>query len=243
MKRYKVNSIKELIMDVTNQKVISVSIVEPYLKEKSEPGKLNLSAIKAFLNLISLKVAADSEYAKHLFETYLNDEEFEFDITLFLGINETTSDQKKNLVYYHESVDKHHLIEIFPPFFNIKFIKTNDQVNMIWDQEISNAGIDIALRDILIYLRNKKSTLETEIANSSGSLQISVSKFYRELTDEEKQLQKNRLFPGNNVQMNSTGFSFDEIKQILNLFKTSLPTSILSRLHYEIDFINLSLKG
>jgi hypothetical protein len=239
MQPYKIEFIKELIIPETNQKVIHVGIVPPYEKKKPENVKLHFAHILAWAKVIFLKVASDSEYAKNLLNHYVNDETFIFDFTLFFGVTESNK-----IVFYHENVIKTHLNQKNEPFFEISFNKNNGQIILDWGQEISNAGIDIALRDILVFLKYKSSYIENPNANESlnGILKISVSHNNRELHIVEKELMDNRIIPRNHVILESKGFSFDEIKQVLQTFKTSLPISVTSRLLYEIDFLKLTLK-
>ena len=241
MEKYKVNFIKELMIEQTNQKVIFVGITKPYSNEKTSPGRLNLAAIKADLNMLFLKVASDSEYATKLIEFYKSDSVFLFDITLFLGIKETSNGIER-IIYFHDSVVKNHLIEVREPFFELSFIKTNEEIELNWNQEIAPSSIDIAFRDILIQLKYQSESISQE-EYSNGHLIISVGKYYREISEKEKALQNMRMFPRHHVKIESFGFSLNEIKQVLNQFKTLLPTYISSRFHYDVDFLNLTLKG
>jgi len=243
MEEYKVSFVNESVIEQTNQKVIFVGINKPYSDEKPEPGRLlNLSAVKSFLNTLYLKVSVDSDYANELIEHHKNDDVFLFDITLFLGMKESTNGIER-LVYYHESVSKNHLIEIKDPFFQLRFKKTNYQIEVNWDEEIAPSSLDIAFRDILIYLRYKKESLELDQEYPNGYLNISVGKFYRELNKKEKELQISRMFPRHDVKIQSSGFSLNDITQILNQFKSLLPTHISSRFHYDVNFLDLIMKG
>ena len=55
MEEYKVSFVNETEIEQTNQKVIFVGISKPYSDEKPAPGRLNLSAVKSFLNMLYLK--------------------------------------------------------------------------------------------------------------------------------------------------------------------------------------------
>lgn len=242
MENFKVEFIKELTSNVTNQKVISVGIVKPYNNTNPEPGKLNLSAIAASLHMLFLKVASESEFAKYVLECYLNDNILQFDKTKFLIIDEVENNTKRK-VYYHESVQKDHLIKIDKPFFNVQFEKSYSEIRLFWNDEIATSSIDIALRDILIYLNYNKERLDYYTSESKGILKITVGNYYREFNEEEITLQNARKFPRHEVQIESNGFSFYEIKQALNNFQNMLPEYVTSRFHYSVDFLNLSLRG
>ncbi len=242
MENFKVKFIKEVTIDVTNQKIISVGILEPYDQTKPEPGKLNISAIKSWAKMLYLKVASDSEFAKYILECYLNDNLLHIDKTKFLIIDEVENNTKRK-VYYHESVQKDHLIKINKPFFNVKFEKYNNEIRLFWDDEIATSSIDIAFRDILIYLNYYQERLNSKTAASDGILKVSVGQYYREFSEEEITLQKNRKLPRHEVRFESNGFSLFEIKQALNNFQNILPEYVTSRFHYSVDFLNLTLRG
>lgn len=242
MENYKVQFIKETTIDVTNQKIISVGIIEPYDQTKPEPGKLNMSAIMSIAKMLYLKVASNSEYAQQILDCYLNDKTLYFDKTSFLIIPEVENNIKRKY-YYHESVSKDHLIKIDKPFFNVQFEKSNNEIRLFWNDEIATSSIDIALRDILIYLNYNQEKLVYSTAESEGILKISVGQYYREFSAEEITLQKARKLPRHEVLIESNGFSFYEIKQALNNFQNMLPEYVTSRFHYSVDFLNLILRG
>jgi hypothetical protein len=245
MKNYKVKSIVESILAETNQKVIIVDIIDP--PEPIKEGKINFQMMKYLMknggdfNLIfdkRLIIDFNSEYAKEIQAQFNNDKIFNLDVTQFLGIDQKINN-KTITIYFHNSVNTSHLVEEVLPFFSVKFNKLNNNINLGFKENISPASIDIAFRDIFTYLKYSIKNIEVFEQLSNGSLEISVAKFKRELTADEKYKSDLRLFPRHEVLLINRGFTFKEILVALSEFKEMLPHEIKAKFMYDIDFKSL----
>ena len=105
----------------------------------------------------------------------------------------------------------------------------------------SISQVDIALKDICIYLKEQHLDENYNCSDKDGYLKISVANYNHELTNEEKQLIKLRLLPINQVTIENNGFSMEEIQELMYNIQNQLPANYKSSFMYSIDFRELTV--
>ena len=122
---------------------------------------------------------------------------------------------------------------------NIEFEKTNGLIEGNFGGNYSIALIDIALKDVCILLKLKSKETYKFTSSMNGYLNFTVSPYKEELSDKMKTDIDMRLMPINNVEIDHSGFSFDEIKLVMESFYNQLPDHLKSHFMYDVDFENL----
>lgn len=122
-----------------------------------------------------------------------------------------------------------------------EILKNNGEIGVEINDSYSVAQLDIALKDICVELKRQSKRQENFKANENGNLKISVTKRNRELNDEERVYSEMKIIPTNSVSIESQGFGFSEIQQVMQNIKLQLPSNFTSRFMYDVNFIKLSV--
>lgn len=125
--------------------------------------------------------------------------------------------------------------------FEIEILKNNGEIGVEINDSYSVAQLDIALKDICIELKRQSKRQENFKVNENGNLKISVTKRNRELNDEERVYSEMKIIPTNSVLIESQGFGFSEIQQVMQNIKLQLPSNFTSIFMYNVNFVNLSV--
>src|SRR5690606_21935881 len=121
--------------------------------------------------------------------------------------------------------------------------KEDNKIYLDIPDRLSIAQVDIALKDICIFLRMESKWSNKYISSNNGYLQILVRQYSRELSDEEQSRIYEREMPINEVIVEYDGFGFDEIKDLMHDIQRRLPDHFKSRFMYSVDFKKLSVLG
>ena len=125
----------------------------------------------------------------------------------------------------------------------LEFIKTNRTITMVSNPNYISQHLGIALKEICLFLSLKSKDTSEFISEENGFLKIKVTNYEEELTGDLKQYAQWLLYPNQQVSMDCQGFSFEEIKQLLNSFYNNLPIDCYQYFLYKVNFEKLKLGG
>jgi len=126
--------------------------------------------------------------------------------------------------------------------FGFKVKKVNDEIHFALDGNFSISEVDIALKDICIFLKNISKINESYTSKSSGFLNMSVNfELSREYSAEDNYLIEMRLMPSNKVIMESEGFSLIEMQRLMHSIQGQLPNNFKTRFMYRVNFLELTV--
>lgn len=235
MKKFRVLNIVDSRMAITNQRVALIELVEVNFANISIP--LGLEPYFFGAKGETFVIDFSSSLVRTIMQSAQNEEIVDIDMECYHCRTEITDKGLQN-IYYHNNVKllKDNTSNIFPSFTAEKI---NGEIHLNFEGEFSIAGIDVALKDICIYLRNQVLMKHTLTGGSNGYIHILVDKYSRELSHYEKSLIEMRMLPINEVTMDCEGFSIGDIQELMHQIQNHLPDRVKKRFLYSVDFKNL----
>jgi len=236
MKKFKILNIVSTTMTETNQNVVLIELSELKVETSTRGDQYSFDHEgEAFV------FDRDCKLTRYLIESVEMDRFIELDFNEFVRRS-----KKKNgrppYIYYHNTV---HLVNRndIGKVLTIYAEKEDNKIYLDIPDRLSIAQVDIALKDICIFLRMESKWSNKYISSNNGYLQILVRQYSRELSDEEQSRIYEREMPINEVIVEYDGFGFDEIKDLMHDIQRRLPDHFKSRFMYSVDFKKLSVLG
>lgn len=123
----------------------------------------------------------------------------------------------------------------------IEFIKSNGTITMVSNPNYISQHLGIALKEICIFLKLKSKDISDFVSEEQGFLKINVNNYEEELKGDLKIYANMLLYPNKKVTVDSKGFSFEEVKQLMHSFYIGLPTECYQYFLYKVNFEKLKI--
>ena len=125
--------------------------------------------------------------------------------------------------------------------FEIVIEKFNNEMEININGNYSIATIDMAFRDICVYLKSLLPNRNSFLDDPNGSLRISVSPYKRELTENETFLIKLNIMPIEEVKIENIGFDFETIRELMHQVYQKMPNEYKKHFMFIVDFQKLTV--
>lgn len=126
--------------------------------------------------------------------------------------------------------------------FKLSTTKINGETNVDLHGGYIQPVYDIAFKDICLSMINQKRNIERFIEKPNGYLEIKITNYSHEMTDDENTLIEMFIMPKYNVNINSDGYSFEDIQYILKAIQQQIIVEFKPNFIYNVDFINLKVE-
>lgn len=126
--------------------------------------------------------------------------------------------------------------------FTLSTIKNNGKTKVNLHGGYILPTYDIAFKDICISLINEKRNIEKFIHKYNGYLEIKITNYTHELTQDENTLIELDILPRNNVIIKSDGYCFEDILYILKAVQQQIILEFNPNFEFNVDFITLKIE-
>ena len=239
MKEYKILKIIESAIDITFQEVMVAELSEITYKNYMQSNHHTYQDTEHSTDLFVFDL--NSKTAEYIVNRVFRENIVTLDINDFIPKREFKNGHLQH-VFYHKNVlvlTEHYYNSKL--LFDITITKVNHRSELKLNRKLEINQIDIALKDICIFLRSESKKKGRYEEKSEGEMSIRVEHNDREMTDEERKLVNLREMPVNQVTIEHYGFSFEEICQLLNNLQHDLFKNIKGQFIYKVDFEKLTI--
>lgn len=236
MKKFRVLNIIDTSMEVTNQRVAVIELAEIKYQGFTLPSGLQPYSFGSSGE--DFVIDFNSHLTQSIIQSANNDEIVEFDLSDFTSRYENKNGRNQK-IYYHKNVKLLDCKNIKTSMFKFCAEKIDGEIYVELEGNFSIAQIDIALKDICIYLRSQSSMKNKYLSDSDGYIKVSVDKYERKLSEHDQMLINMRILPINQVTIEHDGFSFEEIQELLENIQNQLPEDVKASFMYSVDFKKL----